>query len=90
MLICKDCGRIEDNARWHETCSQMSLLGTDKLICPDCGSDQITPAHQCAHCHKWVSEDELVMTPGKDNIIEVCVDCYEEHYFVEPGGEPLE
>lgn len=89
MLICEECGKIATEEEWRETCSQTTLFGSDKLICPDCGSEKIVPAQQCDHCHNWYTEDMLVIAPDVEEgqVLNVCTDCYEEHYFIPPKGD---
>ena len=41
----------------------------------------------CPECHQWYERNTMVVVnPGLSTQKEVCVDCYEEKYFVPPKG----
>lgn len=42
----------------------------------------------CPKCNKWYAKNTMVVIDyGQSNQTEVCVDCYEEFFFIPP--EPL-
>ena len=60
----------------------------------ECGCDEVVVAQKCAHCEEYCDPDTLVLVTvqyppdkeypeGSEEDIEVCPDCYEEHYFNE-------
>lgn len=86
MLICKECGLVDSKEGWEETRMQMSLF-PDQYKCPDCNSEDIVPAAQCAHCTVWCAEEDRCLTTDDDgNMIEVCQNCYDEFYCLRDLG----
>ena len=40
----------------------------------------------CPECKQWYERNTMVVVQDSTHTFEVCVDCYEEKYFVPPKG----
>ena len=95
MLICTHCGYTADetSANWDQQDIHTPIEEGECTCCPECGEFTITIAKKCAHCEEWCDPATLVLVSVEDKSaddfdnssteIEVCPDCYEEHYFRE-------
>ena len=86
----------EDWARGTDTLylGELGYKIENYLCCPECGSGELTETQECEHCGEHFDPDRLVVVkrtcPPDDEypyeteeVLMVCPDCYEEHYFKE-------